>query len=50
MKPTPTNDKMEFWKNIQSDSSDLPDPLKWLDKDCIIIVGVGFKIAFFDLT
>ena len=24
MKPTPTNDNLEFWKNIQSDFSDLP--------------------------
>ena len=38
------------YSNIQSDSTDLPDLLKWSDQICIIIVGVGFKIVFFDLT
>ena len=50
LEPTTTNNKLEFWNNIQSDSTDLPDPLKWSDKYCIIIVGVEFKIALFDLS
>ena len=28
LKPNTTNNNLEFWNNIQSDSTELPDPLK----------------------